>query len=617
MSAKAESEVAGQARASFAASADVDEFVETLRRFEAGEIGADAWRAFRLVRGTYGQRQSDDAQMLRVKLPQGVLERAQLEALADVAERFSRGFGHVTTRQNVQFHFMKLHDVEPAMRRLAEAGLTTREACGNSVRNVTACPYAGIAADEPFDVTPYAEALTRHLLRHPLSATLPRKFKIAFEGCARDHVYAAINDVGFRARVRTGADGRAERGFRVTAGGGTATLPTSGGLLFEFLPAGDVLAVAEALVGVFHARGDRQHRQRNRMKFLIRELGFDAFRAAFEAQLQALRAGAAPRLPFDPEQPPVAPVPVRARARAPEPAEIARRVAAASLRGPGIVPAPRPELGLGAAERARFLAANVRAQRQAGYACVSVSVPLGDLSGAQLRVLGELGEAYADGTLRTGVDQNVFFRFVAVGDVAALHERLAAAGLGRADASSLADVTSCPGAESCKLAVTQSRGLGRLLGERLQARPDLVAAGAGLDVKISGCPNGCGQHHVAGIGFQGSVRKLGARVVPQYFVMLGGGVDETGVAHFGRLIAKLPARRVPAAVERLVALCAAERAPGEDPAAYFRRADPARLRAALRDLEALSPDDARPDDFIDLGEQTAFTVATQAGECSA
>ena len=202
MAATEDRDTLGRARLSFAKQADVDEFVDVLSRFERGEIGPDEWRAFRLVRGTYGQRQTGDASMLRVKIPQGILDVPQLEAMAEVAERYSRGFGHITTRQNIQLHFLKLHDVELAMRRLADAGMTTREACGNSVRNITACPYSGVAADEPFDVTPYAEALTRYLLRHPLSATLPRKFKIAFEGCTHDHIGASINDIGWMARRR-------------------------------------------------------------------------------------------------------------------------------------------------------------------------------------------------------------------------------------------------------------------------------------------------------------------------------------------------------------------------------------------------------------------------------
>ena len=283
----------GRARLSFAHESDIDEFARVLGEFERGEITPEQWRVFRLVRGTYGQRQADDAQMLRVKIPQGVLNADQLLALADVGDRYSRGFGHITTRQNVQFHFVRLHDVESAMRRLAEAGLTTREACGNSVRNVTACQYAGVAADEAFDVTPYAEALTRYLLRHPLSSTLPRKFKISFEGCETDHVATAINDLGFRA-VRGGAGGR---GFRVTAGGGTSILPTSGGLLHEFLPTSEILRVAEAVLRVFQRLGDYRHKQRNRMKFLIRELGWTRWREEYDRELTACRLrGDAPTL---------------------------------------------------------------------------------------------------------------------------------------------------------------------------------------------------------------------------------------------------------------------------------------------------------------------------------
>src|SRR3954452_4191345 len=229
----------GRARLSFADAADIDEFVATLERYERGEMTPDQWRAFRLVRGTYGQRQAEDAQMLRVKIPQGVLSAEQLEALADVGERYSRGFGHITTRQNVQFHFVKLHDAEHAMYRLAEAGLTTREACGNSVRNITACPFAGVAGDELFDVTPYSEALTRYLLRHPLSATLPRKFKIGFEGCPEDHTKTTINDLGFRA---TESDDSA-RGFRVTVAGGTAILCRSAFVLHDFIPTSEIYDV--------------------------------------------------------------------------------------------------------------------------------------------------------------------------------------------------------------------------------------------------------------------------------------------------------------------------------------------------------------------------------------
>src|SRR2546425_8536062 len=288
----------GRARLSFADEAEIDDFVATLARFERGELTPDKWRQYRLVRGTYGQRQTDDAQVLGVKIPQGVLPGDQLEALADVGERPPRGFGHITTRQNVQFHFVKLHDVEPAMRRLADAGLTTREACGSSVRNITACPYAGVAPDERFDVTPYAEALTRYLLRHPLSSTLPRKFKIAFEGCPVDHVGTAINDLAFRAVVSP--DGRG-RGFRVTAGGGTSIMATSADLLHEVLPASEIFRVAEAGLRVFHRLGDYEHKQRHRMKFLIKTLGWTRWREEYDRELTACRLrGQVPTLEIDP-----------------------------------------------------------------------------------------------------------------------------------------------------------------------------------------------------------------------------------------------------------------------------------------------------------------------------
>src|SRR3954451_19156240 len=323
----------GRARLSFASVADIDEFVATLERFERGEMTPDQWRAFRLVRGTYGQRQAEDAQMLRVKIPQGILTSSQLDALADVGEGYSRGFGHITTRQNVQFHFVKLHDVEHAMHRLADAGLTTREACGNSVRNITACPYAGTAADERFDVTPYAEALTRYLLRHPLSSTLPRKFKIGFEGCAGDHIFLGINDLGFRAV--TAPDG--SRGFRVTAGGGTAIMVTNAGVLHEFLPASEIFRAAEAVLRVFARFGDYQHKQRNRMKFMIKTLGWTRWRDEYDRELTACRLrGGVPTLDIEPSA--IESRPNWDPESSPSVGHVASRIAAGRIAGPGLTP---------------------------------------------------------------------------------------------------------------------------------------------------------------------------------------------------------------------------------------------------------------------------------------
>jgi sulfite reductase (NADPH) hemoprotein beta-component len=600
----------GRARLSFASEADIDEFVRTLERYERGELTPDEWRAFRLVRGTYGQRQTADAQMLRVKVPQGVLTSDQLVALAEVGEKYSRRFGHITTRQNIQFHFVKLHDVEPAMRRLAEAGITTREACGNSVRNITACPYAGVAADERFDVTPYAEALTRFLLRHPMSSTLPRKFKIAFEGCADDHVAIAINDLGFLARV--GPDGT--RGFRVTAGGGTAIMCTTAGLLHEWLPASRISHVAEAVLRVFKRFGDYKHKQRNRMKFMIKTLGWDRWREEYDRELANAGAEGVPLIEIDP--PASEPAPAGRGPEAPAPNLIAARVAAATPVGPGITPTLAPVYLPGEEAYVRWRATNVRAQKQFGYVTATATVPLGDLTCEQMRVLAELSRAYADGTARVTVDQNLLFRWVAVGDVRELYRRLSAASLGLPDAASVADVASCPGAESCRLAVTQSRGLGRLLEEHLRARPDLVAAADGARIKISGCPNGCGQHHVATIGFQGSVRRVGGRAVPQYFVMVGGGTTSVG-ASFARTAAKIPARRIPETLERLIAFYQRERGDGESAPEFFQRVDLARVTGELEDLQRFTEADAVPLDFVDLAETAEFAPEVMDGECSA
>jgi sulfite reductase (NADPH) hemoprotein beta-component len=590
----------------FAETRDIDEFVEMLARFERGEITADAWRTFRLLRGTYGQRQDEAAQpsMLRAKIPQGVLTAAQLESLADVAERHSRGFCHITTRQNIQLHFVPLAQMGEAMHTLAASGITTREACGNSVRNVTTSATAGVAADEAFDPTPYARAFTRYFLRHPLSSSLPRKFKVAFSGGGEDHANVLINDLGFTARLRDG-----ERGFRVTAGGGTALMCVSARELVDFVPAADILGVAEAVVRVFHARGDREHRKKNRMKFLIKQLGWDVFRTLVRTELEALEQS--PVLTLDEEH---EESPPQNRAPSPRPAEIEALVADDVLRGPGIHPRFLPVAGDPRSER--FFRTNVRAQKQDGFSWVTVVVPLGDLSSGRLRALAALARSYADGTVRTTATQNVVLRWVPSDRVAQLHAHLERIGLAEPDPDSIADVSSCPGAESCKLAVTQSRGLADALGERFREDRTFIDRAPGLTIRVSGCPNGCGLHHVATIGFQGGLRKVGGRAAPQYFVYAGGDAG-SNPARFGRVIGKVPARRIVTVVERLIAKFEQSRNDGERIADYLARAPTAELTAAIADLVELDEARAHEEDFVDLGETTAFRPETTEGECAA
>ena len=405
-------ETFGRARLSFAQEADVDEFVSMLARFEAGEIGPDEWRAFRLLRGTYGQRQTSDAQMMRVKIPQGVVDAQQLEVLAGVGERYSRGFGHITTRQNVQFHFVKLHDAELAMRELAAGGITTREACGNSVRNITACPYAGVAPDE---------AVRRHALRRVADA-LPAAPSAELVAAAQ--VQDRVRRLRRRSRRRRhqrhrlacarqrSSTARPVHGFRVTVAGGTATMVRAGLELHEFLPADQMFDCAEAIIRVFHRLGDYKHKQRNRLKFLVKALGWDTFRAEYEKERTGLLTRETPALPFERDAPPVEAAPPPSSRDLLALDQIARRATATTVIGPGIVPKVEPRLGVPADQYRHWAKTNVRPQKQSGYSIVIVATLLGDLTSAQMRLLGDLASSYGDGTVRVTVDQNLVFRWV-------------------------------------------------------------------------------------------------------------------------------------------------------------------------------------------------------------
>ena len=578
----------------FAAPKELEEFVTTLEAYERGEIGPDAFRTFRLMRGIYGQRQ-DGVQMIRVKIPQGILSGDQLRALAVVARDYSRGFGHVTTRQNVQFHFVKMAVVPKAMDALEAAGLTTREACGNTVRNITACPMAGVCPDEPFDVTPYGEALTRFFLRNPISQALPRKFKIALSGCPTDCAMGAMHDIGIIARVRE-TDGRREIGFKVVIGGGLAVSPQNAWVLHEFLPPERLLPVCEAVVRVFDRTGNRKNKGQARMKYAIRKLGFETFKAEIEKELASLPPVRDPGIgTFFVED---------ARPERPEaPADLHDVITHSGT------PAFRA-----------WAATNTRPQRQNGYAMAFVTLPRGDITAAQLEALAMIAETRGNGTVRTAQDQNMLLRWVKSEELPAVYRELERIGLGLGEAGRLLDPTSCPGAESCKIAVTGSRELALAVKDSLTAAAanggkDLIAAASDLRIKISGCPNSCGQHHVAGIGFHGAAKHVGDRGVPAYQMLLGGSVDGDG-AHFGRRSVKIPARRVPEALIRLLALFRDERAPDETALAFFKRVELERVNTALADLATFSEKDLQEDDYKDLGSDQPFVVEVGEGECA-
>ena len=565
-------------RLGFARHEDVDLFVKRLEAFENGELTPDEWRSFRLLNGVYGQRQ-DGVYMVRAKLPGGIVTPAQLEALADVADQYAGGKGHVTTRQNMQFHFVPEKEADEALARLAASGITTKEACGHSVRNWTCCPFAGVAQGEPFDPTPYMEGLARHLLRGPYSSTLPRKFKPSVGGCCgTDCSQAFINDLGLLARVQDG-----QPGFKVIAGGGLSTLRRSALVVEEFVPATAIAEVTDAILRVFHRIGNRNNKAKARLKWAIDKIGPDAFLAEYRTELAKVRAEGGVQLVLPPQ-----------------PAPPARR-------------APLAQISDTAPGYAEWAADSVRPQKQTGFSSVIIRLVLGDITSGQMRELAQLCQQFGEGEVRFANDQNIVLRWVPTARLAALHKELARIGLATTGAHTLADVTSCPGASSCKLAVTASRGLAGILVELLDRRKDLVAKARNLDVKVSGCPHGCGQHYVAGIGFQGGMRKVAGRPAPQYLVYVGGGTADDH-ADFGRLVGKVPARKAAATLERLVEYYVEHGGSGH---AFWTDIPLDTLKKLIADLTELDDAAVTEADFIDLGQTQAFVVQSGEGECAA
>jgi sulfite reductase beta subunit-like hemoprotein len=575
---------------SFSDARDIDEFVAALEKYERGELTPDQFRMFRLARGVYGQRQSD-VQMIRVKLPQGVAAAEQLEAIAVAVEKAGRDVCHITTRQNVQIHFVKMADVEGALRALEQAGLTTREACGNTVRNITADPLSGVHPDTVFDVRPYGEALTRHLLRQDYDQTLPRKFKIALSASDADRAMTAINDVGLIARLRDGA-----RGFKLVAAGGLSTTPMNAITVEEFLPEAALLDAVEALVRLFDRTGNRENKHRARIKYVVKKFGAEKFLQMYREERDAIAARGGTKLESITITPEPAPP-----ASDPHSTDDAPTL----LRRPSYL---------------KWRAASVLKQLQPGYACAFIRLPLGDITPAQLRGLIPIARKYSDGTVRTTLEQNIILRWVPISKLPALHAELEDLGLGGAGAQSVEDVTSCPGADSCQLAVTTSRQLGMVISQRLdnlsgESREAMELARTAA-IKISGCPNSCGQHHVADLGFHGAVRRIGERSAPVYQLHLGGGVDGASGANFGRQVVKIPARRVAEAVERLLLLFKQERTAGELPRDFYRRVSEERVVEVLGSLAVLD-ETASEDDFVDVGQEADFKVILGKGECAA
>ena len=572
---------------SWADDAEIDTFDEFVREFWAGRVNPDDFKRFRLQHGVYGQRQAD-VQMVRVKIPWGGLTALQLERLAEVSERTPRRVGHVTTRQNVQFHFVPLADATAVLRELAEVGLTTREACGNTVRNVTVGHCAGVCPDEAFDPTPYADAVARFLLRNAMNQNLPRKFKIAFSGCPDDSGLTPIHDLGARAMVRAAA-GHLERGFTILMAGGLGPAPRLAEPLEPFTPVDDLLPTVAAIVRVFDRHGNRENRNLARLKFVAQKLGIEALRALILRERAGLRLTMAGKFPaVEPweERPPARQLHVNGNASPSDPAY------------------------------RRWVGTNVTRQKQRGWVAVHARLPLGDATPAQFRALARAAREFGDGRARTTNQQNVVVRWVAADALGDLYALLSDAGLTLPGAERPVDVTSCPGADTCQLGITSSRGLAQAISAVIECELGALADETGLRVKISGCPNSCGQHHIAGIGLFGGARKFNGEQAPTYQLLLGGAVD-AGRARFGKPMARVPAKNVPDAVRALLELYRDERGAGERFDDFVGRIGAERLKATLAPWTELPASADAPDKYLDWGATEGFKLETGPGECAA
>ncbi len=545
-----------QHRAALALHADRTE------RYVGGKLTPDEWRPIRLSYGLYYQL-DHTSHMQRIKIAGGMLTAEQMELMAEVADRYGRGIAHVTTRQDIQIHWVPIDGIIDMYERLLAVGITTRGACADSVRNVTACPYAGTAPGEPFDVSPYCLAIHDYFLFNPLNLTLPRKFKIAIEGCERDCAQAPVNDIGLYAKVRDGAPG-----FSLHAGGGLGAQPFLAQPIRDFVPADDLLVWCEAIVRIQHRFGERKNRTRARMKYLVRKMGLEKFRAAIESEVERVAA---------------------------ERGEELRAEVRESIAGFRVPPPPDVRRAPGAplADFAHWQRTNTRAQKQPGYHAAVVQVPLGDVSSDQMRALARLAREHGNGTIRTTNDQNLVLPWIPEAALPALHAGLAEIELANPDVSSINDVVSCPGMDYCSLAITRSMGMAERIRAHLAAHPESrngFAERLGpFTVKISGCPNSCGQHHVGDLGLTGILAKTpdgGER--PFYSILVGGAVGE-GRARIGKRLGRFAEEDASAAIAALARFYERERTAGESFPAFVDRVGEKRLAAVADAAKAAAP----------------------------
>ena len=514
---------------------DIEDYKEKAQAYRNEEVPEAEFMAYRLRLGVYGQRQAD-AQMFRVKIPGGLLHADQLDALGQIAERYAPlDKGHITTRENVQLHHLKLETAAEAMQILQDVGLSTKEACGNTVRNVVACPLVGLDPEQAFDIQPYLGAYARNFVMRDFSYHMPRKIKTAFSCGEHDCAVTPMHDVGFIGRMRE-VDGELRKGFKITIGGGTSIQPLMAQTLYEFVPVEEFLKVCEAALRVFNRTAWlRKNKMKARIKVLIHTEGMESFRQQVEEELKEDwaqdYANRDTLLFFDDEASEAPPL----------------------VEGNGAQPA-----GAADADFQGWKATNVMPQEQQGYNFVAVTVPHGDLSSRQFYGLAQVVRDFSSKRARTTPEQNLMFRWIPDTNLYDVYNALKQLDLAESGLNQITDVTSCPGTDSCKLGITSSMGLGRAIADSLK-NPNGNASllddplVKDMHIKMSGCPNGCGRHHVADIGFHGGVMKgPGGAQVPAYEVFLGGSHDGSDVRYGVRPKGRIPAKRVTEAITQIV-----------------------------------------------------------------
>ena len=578
---------------------DIEKFERMLARYLAGDLDEDVFRVFRLNNGVYGQRQGGHNQMIRVKVPYGSLSPEQLEMCAYIADAYSRGWGHITTRQNIQFHFVQLERVPSLLRDLASVGLTTREACGDTVRNVTGCHLAGACPYEALDISPWAEATFRHLLHHPYAQRLPRKFKINFSGCVTDCGQAMFNDVGVIAVTHPQPDGTVEPGFRVFFAGGLGANPRPAQALEEFTSREHLLPTIEAILRTFDHYGFRDNKLRARMKWLQDTMGVDELRTRILKERKFLLASSS--WPGG--------IPDIVAELGDSPAGVSTTVTPTPVGTPVVL-----RLGPEGGRRARWERANVVRGVARGTVSAYAFARLGDITSAQFIALAALQrELGAD--VRVSNRQNVVFRGLTDASLDTLFARLDEMGMAEPGAELARDVVSCPGADTCNLAVTQSRGLADEIGRALEEAG--LADVGGVRINISGCTNSCGQHHTSDLGFMGVERRAHGTSAPGYQLFLGGRVGQAEV-EFGTKALRLPARNCGEAAVRVIGRFAAERSAGETFGTWLDRSGGASaLGTQLKELDVFPTPEEAPDYYVDFGETGPYVADVGEGECAA